>query len=141
MVMQYVSIYVFEGADHEFDTKFGLTPSHNIYGQKIARAGCAPLFGGAGSPSNTKSPGPRPTSILSGILIHPAVWPQRTWTANWGLCHFWRGNAGSPSNTMWPGPRPTTTPSFILIHPTVWPNTPTSQVGAKKRGLTHFSHF
>ena len=29
--MQYVSIYVFEGADHEFDTKFGLTPSHNIH--------------------------------------------------------------------------------------------------------------
>jgi len=90
--MQYVSIYVFEGADHEFDSKFGITPSHNIHGQKIARAGCAPFFGGAGSPSNTKSPGLRPTSILSGILIHSAVWPQRTWAANWGLCPFWRGS-------------------------------------------------
>jgi len=20
------------------------------------------------------------------ILIHPAVWPQQTWTQNWGLC-------------------------------------------------------
>jgi len=29
-----------------------------------------------GPPSNTMSPGPRPTSIPSGILIHPAVWPQ-----------------------------------------------------------------
>jgi len=30
-----------------------------------------PLFvGGAGSPSNTMSPGPRPTSVPSGILIH-----------------------------------------------------------------------
>ena len=37
---------------------------------------CPFLWGGAGSPSNTMSPGPRPTSIPSGILIHPAVWPQ-----------------------------------------------------------------
>jgi len=28
------------------------------------------------SPSNTKSPGPRPSSILSGILMHAAVCPQ-----------------------------------------------------------------
>jgi len=132
--MQYISIYVFEGAEHEFDTKFGLTPSHNIHGQKIARVGCALFFGGAGSPSNTKLPGPRPTSILIGILIHPAVWPQRTWAANWGLCPFWRGSA-SASNTMWPGPRPTTTPSFILIYPTVWPNTPASQTGQTDNGL------
>jgi len=27
-------------------------------------------------PHVTMSPGPRPTSVLSGILIHPAVWPQ-----------------------------------------------------------------
>ena len=40
--------------------------------------GLRPLFGdrGAESPTNTKSPGPRPTSITSGILIQPAVWPQ-----------------------------------------------------------------
>ena len=31
---------------------------------------------GSGSPSNTMSPGPRPTSISSSILIHPTVWPQ-----------------------------------------------------------------
>jgi len=43
----------------------------------------------AGSPSQTKSPGPRPISIPSGILIHAAVWPQRTWAENWGLCPFW----------------------------------------------------
>ena len=36
------------------------------------------------SPSNTKSPGPRPTSIPSGILVHLAIWPQRTWAENWG---------------------------------------------------------
>jgi len=25
------------------------------------------------------TPGPRPTSIPSGILIYPAVWPEYTW--------------------------------------------------------------
>jgi len=39
---------------------------------------CAPLRGGAESPSNTISPGPRPTCVPSGILIHPTVWPQYT---------------------------------------------------------------
>jgi len=29
-------------------------------------------------PSNTMWPGPRPTSVPSGILIHPTVWPQYT---------------------------------------------------------------
>jgi len=72
-------------------------------------------FSGAGSPSNTKSPGPRPTSISTGILIYAAIWPQQIWAENWG-----RGG-GSPSNTMWPGPRPTCMPSFIMIRPTVWP--------------------
>jgi len=34
--------------------------------------GAPPLFGEWGwSPSNTNSPGMRPTSILSGILMHP----------------------------------------------------------------------
>jgi len=32
--------------------------------------------GGAGSPSNTTWPEPRTTSVLSGTLIHPTVWPQ-----------------------------------------------------------------
>jgi len=32
---------------------------------------------GAGSPSSTMSPGLRPTSIPSGILIHAAVWPHQ----------------------------------------------------------------
>jgi len=31
---------------------------------------------GAGSPSNTMWPGTRPTSLPSGILMHPTVWPQ-----------------------------------------------------------------
>jgi len=43
-------------------------------GQKLG--GYAP-FGGLG-PHWTQSHGPRPTCIPSGILIHPAVWPQYT---------------------------------------------------------------
>ena len=31
---------------------------------------------GAGSQSNTMWPGPRPTSLPSGILIHLTVWPE-----------------------------------------------------------------
>jgi len=40
--------------------------------------------GGAGTPSNTMWPRPMPTSVPSGILIHPAVWPRQTWAENWG---------------------------------------------------------
>jgi len=36
---------------------------------------CSFPHGGAGFPSNTKSPGPRPTSVPNGILIHSTVWP------------------------------------------------------------------
>jgi len=34
--------------------------------------------GGAGSPSNTMWPGPRPTCMPSFILIRPTTWPQCT---------------------------------------------------------------
>jgi len=43
-----------------------------------------------------KSPGPRPSSIPSDILIHAAIWPQQIWAENWGLCPFGGGGAGSP---------------------------------------------
>jgi len=49
-------------------------------GQKLG--GYAPFLQGVGSPSNSVWPGPRPSSILSGVLIHPAVWPQQTWAEN-----------------------------------------------------------
>ena len=39
---------------------------------------CQFPYVGATSPSNTVSLGPRPTSVLSGILIHPTVWRQYT---------------------------------------------------------------
>ena len=80
-----------------------------------------PFLGGAESPSNTMLPGPRPTSAPSGILIHPAIWPQETWAKNWGLCLFGWSWVSMYHNTMWPRLRPTSTPSGILIHPTVWP--------------------
>jgi len=54
---------------------------HNRHGPKIG--GFAPHFWGRvalgpQSPSNTMWPGTRPTSMPSGMLIHPAVWPQYT---------------------------------------------------------------
>ena len=78
-------------------------------------------WGRAGSPSNTMLPGPRSISVPGGILIHSAVWPQQTWSENWGLCTFCGGAAGSQSSAMWPASSPTTLPSGILIHTTVWP--------------------
>ena len=48
---------------------------HNRHGPKRAGLLC-PFRGGAGSPSNTMWPGPRSTSVPSGVFIHPAVWPQ-----------------------------------------------------------------
>jgi len=53
---------------------------------------------GVGSSSNTMWPGPRPTSVPSGILIQPAVWPQHTWAENWAAVSLWGGGAGSPYN-------------------------------------------
>jgi len=46
-------------------------------GRKVGELMC-PFLGGASSPYNTMWPGPRPTLVPSGILIHSAVWPQYT---------------------------------------------------------------
>ena len=76
----------------------------------MAENGGVPIFGGgAGCPSNTMLPWLRSTSLVSGILIHPAVYPQQTWAKNWGGegCAPFGVRAGSPSNTMWHGLRPT----------------------------------
>jgi len=41
------------------------------------------------------SPWSRPTSVLSGILIQLAVWPQQTWIENWGgAVPLWEGELG-----------------------------------------------
>ena len=79
------------------------------------------LWGELG-PYRTQSPGPRPASTLSDILVHPAIWPQRTLAKNWGwMCPFRGERAESPSNTMSPRLRPITVASDILIHTAVWP--------------------
>jgi len=44
----------------------------------LQKTGGVPLLGGAVTPSNITSPVPRFTSVLSGILVHPAVWPMAT---------------------------------------------------------------
>jgi len=67
--------------------------------------GLCPFLGGAGSPSNTMSPGPRPTSEPNGILmIDPTVWPQQTWAENWGLCPLlWGIWVPTSHNVAWTG--------------------------------------
>ena len=105
-----------------FRTKWRLHPLQPFgrHGPKIG--GLCPFWGGELGAHLTQSrlAGPRPTSIPSGILVHRAVWPQRTWAEKWGLCTFKGGELG-PHNTMSPGPRPTSVPSEILILPAVWP--------------------
>jgi len=63
------------------------------------KVGDVPLF-----QSNTMSPGSRPTSVPSGILIHPAVRPQQTWAKIAGKWVFLEGGAVFQSNTLWHGP-------------------------------------
>jgi len=71
-------------------------------GRKVGGSGGAvPLYmGRAGSPSNKMWPGSRPTSVLNGILIHPAIWPQQTWAENWGICPFFLGGELGPHLTQ-----------------------------------------
>ena len=103
-------------------TKWHLDPSSPLAATDMGRKlGGLWQFLGELGPHLAQLPGPKPTSIPSGILIHPVVWPQQTWAAVRGmLCPLFR-EAGSPSNTMLPGPRPTSVPSYILIHPVLWP--------------------
>ena len=107
-------VYNVAWAEAYLRTKWHLDPSSRLATTDIGRKlGAVPLRGGAGSPSNTMSPGWRSTCLPSGILIHPAVWPQQTWAENWGCCAPF-GGAWSPSNTMWPGPRPMFRAKFHL---------------------------
>jgi len=62
-------------------------------GRKLG--GSAPFYGwGAGSLSNTMSLVLRPTSLPSGMLIHPAIRPQQILAENWGMCPFGEGELG-----------------------------------------------
>jgi len=94
-----------------------------IHGSKSGGCCGAPFWGRAElGPHLDNVTWPRYTSVPSGILIHPAVWPQhKLHGPKSGSCFApLLGEAGCPSNTMWPGPRRTSMLSFILIHPTVW---------------------
>jgi len=68
-------------------TKRHLSPSNRLATMDMGRKlGLCPFSGGgAGSPTNTMSPSLILTSVPSGILMHPAIWPQLTWAENWGL--------------------------------------------------------
>ena len=58
----------------------GITRAQQLHRRGPKSGAAVPLSVGRGakSPSNTMSPWPRPTSVPSGILIHPTVWPQYT---------------------------------------------------------------
>jgi len=49
---------------------------HRKVGRKLGVL--CPFHGGAESPSNIMTPGPRPISVPGGILVHPTIWPQYT---------------------------------------------------------------
>jgi len=55
---------------------------HNGHRRKLG--GLCPCWDGSRVPCKTMWPGPRPTFVQSGILIHPADWPQQTWDEVWG---------------------------------------------------------
>ena len=62
--------------------KWHLDPSTPLATTDMDRkvGGVVPLLGGAGHQSNAMWP----TFVPSGILNHPAVWPQKTWAENFG---------------------------------------------------------
>jgi len=107
-----------------------------------------PFAGGAGSPSNTIWPGPRSTSVPSGIFIHPAVWPQQTWAENWGgAVPILGGELGPHLTQCRPGRGLPLSqlPSTTLIHPAIWPQrtwaqklgaVPLLEVGARSLSKT-----
>jgi len=81
-------------------------PCHSKVGRKVGLL--CPFPWRAGFPSNTMSPGPRPTSLPSDILIHPADSHKRHGPKSGGETAVplpWGEGGGSPPNTISPGPR------------------------------------
>ena len=56
--------------------KISLHPFSRVATKDMGRKLGLCLFRGPGSLSSTRSPGPRPTSVPSGTLIHQTVWRQ-----------------------------------------------------------------
>ena len=102
-------------------TKWRLHPSSRLATIDMNRKlGDVPLLGGSATPSNTTSTVSRFTFVPSGILIHPAVWPQWTSAKNWAgwVCLFFWGQLG-PSRIQ------SRLPRFI---PSKWHLSPSSRL-------------
>ena len=100
---------------------------HNGHGPKIGEGSPRPF----GEGELRQSPGPRSTSIPSGMLMHLAVWPQYKWTENMGLCPL--GGAGFHLTQCGLGRGlPACQVSSWSIQP-FGHNTPTSQTGRLDR--------
>jgi len=90
--------------------------------------GAVPLLGGGAGFHVTMRHVPRRTFLPSGVLIHPAIWPQQTWAdfVFWGEGAVpLAGAAGFASNTMLP--RPT-------YHRTKWHLDPCSRLATIDMG-------
>ena len=70
---------------------------HNRQGPKRGGGAAEPLSRAVRTPSNTMWPGRRSTSVPSGVVIHPAVWPQRTLAENWAAVPLQGRGAGFPA--------------------------------------------
>ena len=82
-------------------TKWHLDPCSHLVTMHGPKSGVmCPLFGGVGCPSSTMSPGLRSTSVASGILIHPAIWPQRRLAKNWEVPILGNGRELGPHVTQ-----------------------------------------
>jgi len=86
-------------SEANFSTKWHLDPSSHLATTDMGRklGGCAPL--GELGPYLTQCR-PGPTCLPSGILIHPAVWPQQSRAENWGAMNLWGGRGLGPHLTQ-----------------------------------------
>ena len=93
-----------------------MVKSHSI--QRTVFGGCcAPCHGGAESSSNTMWPGPRPTSVRSGVLTHQTVWPQYNITDQQDNSPVAQvGPNGSPKKMPVWNPSPLC-PLLLFLHP------------------------
>jgi len=107
-------------------TKWHLDPCSHLAATDICQklGGSAPFGGGgAGSPSNTMWPGPRPTCMPSFILIRPTVWPQyinvTDRTGQTGQTTVWYHRANRFTNG-----RPKRLNVLAFCEPAVWNSLP-----------------
>jgi len=80
---------------------------HNRHGREVGAAVLLSEWRG-GSPSNTMWPGPRPTAIPSGMLIHLTVWPQYTNVTDRQTVRQDRQRSDSIGRTVFTNGRPKT---------------------------------